>query len=78
MSLFLLMERDITVDPIYQTKKCEYSIMVQFIPVDLCKLTFNPLVRAEQGFKVRRNEMESQRILMLWLPFLEQMKQVTN
>lgn len=51
-------------------RKCERSIMVQLIPVDLCKLTFNPLVRAEQGFKAWRNEMESQRILMLWSPFL--------
>lgn len=67
MSLFLLMERDITVDPIYQTENVN---MVQLIPVDLCKLTFNPLVRAEQGFKAWRNEMESQRILMLWSPFL--------
>lgn len=67
MSLFLLMERDITVDPIYQTENVN---MVQLIPVDLCKLTFNPLVRAEQGFKTWRNEMESQRILMLWSPFL--------
>lgn len=61
------MERDITVDPIYQTENVN---MVQLIPVDLCKLTFNPLVRAEQGFKAWRNEMESQRILMLWSPFL--------
>lgn len=51
-------------------RKCECSVMVQLIPVDLCKLTFNPLVRAEQDFKVWRNEMESQRILMLWSPFL--------